>query len=56
MERAFAPDAGGEASTEVIGVLSPHIEVLTYPARPETEVEESVRQRLDGPNRDKPQR
>lgn len=56
MERAFAPDAGGEASTEVIGVLSPHIEVLTYPARPETEVEESVRQRLDGPNRNKPQR
>lgn len=56
MKRAFAPDAGGETSTEVIGVLSPHIEVLTYPARPETEVEEGVRQRLDGPNRDEPQR
>ncbi|MEE2940617.1 MAG: SO_0444 family Cu/Zn efflux transporter [Planctomycetota bacterium] len=56
MKRAFAPDTEGEPPTEVIGVLSPHIEVLTYPARPEIEVEESVRLRLDGPNRDKPQR
>ena len=39
MKRALAPSTEAETSGRVIGVLSPHIEVLTYPARPEAEVE-----------------
>ena len=56
MKRAFAPDLEVGTTSQVIGVLSPHIEVLTYPARPETEVEDGVRRRRDDPNRDLPLR
>lgn len=56
MKRAFAPDPAGGTTSRVIGVLSPHIEVLTYPARPETDVEDGVRRRLDDPDRDLPLR
>ena len=56
MMRAFAPDPEGGTASHVIGVLSPHIEVLTYPARPETDIEDGVRRRLDDPDRDLPLR
>ena len=56
MMRAFAPDPEDGTTSHVIGVLSPHIEVLTYPARPETDVEDGVRRRLDDPDRDLPLR
>ena len=50
------PDPDDGTASHVIGVLSPHIEVLTYPARPETDVEDGVRRRLDDPDRDLPLR
>ncbi|MEC8512502.1 MAG: SO_0444 family Cu/Zn efflux transporter [Planctomycetota bacterium] len=56
MKRAFTPNADAEDPRQVIGILSPHVEVLTFPARPEAEAEDGIRQRLGNPNRDQLQR
>ncbi|MEC8494838.1 MAG: hypothetical protein VXZ39_07945, partial [Planctomycetota bacterium] len=55
-KRAFTPNANAEDPRQVIGILSPHVEVLTFPARPEAEAEDGIRQRLGNPNRDQLQR
>lgn len=53
MERAFAD---GEATRRVIGVLSPNIQVPTYPLRPASEFEDRLRRLLEEGDDQEPKR